>query len=267
MRKTSALIFVLIVLLAGYSSTTTVFAKSHTSSFLIQTNYLTGSSHPYFQIAADSGARSGLVPKQLRNAYKANLLKNKGHGITIAIIDAYGNPNAQSDLNSYDNAYDLPPSSITVVYPEGKPAVVDQAWALETDLDIQMVHIMAPKAKIVLVAARSSTDGDLYAAVKDAYLNQGASIVSMSFGSYEYINELSANADGIFSMGNRLGVSFVASSGDGGSGAQYPAASPFVTAVGGTTLNVQSDGTYISETAWHGSGGGISAFEQLPSYQ
>jgi subtilase family serine protease len=105
------------------------------------------------------------------------------------------------------------------------------------------------------------------AAVKDAYLNQGADVVSMSFGGAEFNGETGAQADAIFLAGHRRGVSFTASSGDHGTGAQYPAASPFVTAVGGTSLVTQADGTYVSETAWKGSGGGLSKLEARPAYQ
>jgi subtilase family serine protease len=130
-----------------------------------------------------------------------------------------------------------------------------------------MVHVIAPKAKIVLEAAKTANDGDLYAAVKDAYMHRGATVVSMSFGGSESTSETGVLGDGIFSAGNAKGVSFTASSGDNGTGAQYPASSPYVTSVGGTTLHVQNDGRYISETAWSGSGGGLSAYEKVPSYQ
>jgi subtilase family serine protease len=89
----------------------------------------------------------------------------------------------------------------------------------------------------------------------------------MSFGGGEFSGETGASADGVFSTGNGSGVSFTASSGDSGCGAQYPAASPFVTSVGGTSLTIQSNGTYVSESAWSGSGGGTSSFESRPSYQ
>jgi subtilase family serine protease len=89
----------------------------------------------------------------------------------------------------------------------------------------------------------------------------------MSFGGSEFSGETAANVDGIFSAGVNKGVTFTASSGDSGCGAQYPAASPFVVAVGGTSLKVDAGGSYVSESAWNGSGGGLSAFENRPSYQ
>lgn len=208
---------------------------------------------------------SGLTPAQLRKAYGINRLANNGAGVTVAIIDAYGNPNAQADLNAYDNKFGLPAATITTIYPQGNVGSVDEGWALETDLDVQMVHAIAPKAKILLEAAKSPTDADLYGAVKDAYTNHGAKVVSMSFGGDESAG--GTREDSVFATGNAKGVSFTASSGDSGTGVQYPAASPYVTSVGGTSLNVQSDGTYRSETAWNGSGGGLSAYENAPTYQ
>jgi subtilase family serine protease len=129
------------------------------------------------------------------------------------------------------------------------------------------VHAIAPQASIVLEAARSASFANLIAAVKDAYTNQGATVVSMSFGGSEFSGETGSTADGVFSNGNAKGVSFTASSGDSGCGTQYPATSPFVTSVGGTSLKVSSTGSYVSESAWNGSGGGLSAFESRPSYQ
>ncbi len=173
----------------------------------------------------------------------------------------------QADLNTYDKTFGLPASTITTIYPQGKPKSIDQGWALETDLDVQMVHAIAPKATIILEAAKSPSNANLFAAVKDAYTKRGATIISMSFGGGESAAETGAQADGIFAAGSAKGVSFTASSGDSGTGAQYPAASPYVTSVGGTTLNVRPNGAYVSETAWNGSGGGLSAYENVPAYQ
>jgi subtilase family serine protease len=235
----------------------------------LKTSFHAAGLHPYFRIHKFSGlvpdASSGLSASQLRKAYNVDQLRNQGQGITIAIVVAYGNPNAQADLDKYDTTYGLPATTITVVYPQGKPQTVDSGWALETDLDLQMAHAMAPKAKLVLEAAKSASSANVFAAVQDAYTNHGATIVSMSFGSTEFSGE--TNVDTTFANGNKTGVSFTAASGDNGTGAQYPATSPFVTAIGGTTLNIQSDGTYVSETAWSGSGGGVSAIEKRPSFQ
>jgi subtilase family serine protease len=218
------------------------------------------------KFSATSNA-GGLTPAQLRKAYGLSALTTTGSGVTIAVVDAFGNPDAQADLNQFDANFGLPATTLSIAYPQGKPKKTNQSWALETDLDIEMVHAMAPGARIVVDVARDTALNDLLAAVKDAYATQKASVVSMSFGGSEFAAETGPSVDGIFSTGASMGVSFTVASGDSGMGAQYPAASPFVTAVGGTTLTTQPDGTYVKETAWHGSGGGISAFEKRPTYQ
>jgi len=269
MRKTTTSVLVLVALLAVCGSAFT-FLNSAGSTKAVFTDDFSGrtAKNPmHIRHFSHNSVSGGFTPAQFRKAYGIDLLPNSGAGITVAIVDAYGNPNAQADLDAYDKAYGLPAGTVTTIYPQGQPATVDQGWALETDLDIQMVHAIAPKANIVLEAAKSPTNGNLLAAVKDAYLKRGATVVSMSFGGGEFASETGKKADGIFAAGNAKGVSFTASSGDNGTGAQYPAASPYVTSVGGTTLNVQADGTYIGETAWSGSGGGISAYEKAPAYQ
>jgi len=269
MRKFTSSVLVLLALLAVCATAFSVFSsREPAKAALVDSFFHHMVKHPItLQRYSHNSGGGGLTPTQLRKAYGLNLLANDGTGITVAVVDAYGNPKAQADLNNYDQAYGLPATTITTIYPQGNVGTVDEGWALESDLDIQMVHAIAPKAKIVLEAAKTPTDGDLYAAVKDAYTHRSATVVAMSFGGSESAGETGTLGDGIFSAGNAKGVSFVASSGDSGTGAQYPAASPYVTAVGGTTLNVQANGTYVSETAWNGSGGGVSAYEKAPAYQ
>jgi subtilase family serine protease len=209
----------------------------------------------------------GFTPAQLQKAYGLNVFQNKGQGMTVAVVDAFGNPNVQADLNKYSATFGWPTTTVTEAFPQGQPATINESWALETNLDVQMVHAMAPRAKIVVDVAVSPTLANLMGAVKDAYVNQGADVVSMSFGGAEFAGENGAQGDGIFLTGHKRGVSFTASSGDKGTGAQYPAASPFVTAVGGTSLTTQADGTRVSEIAWKNSGGGLSQIENRPAYQ
>ncbi len=266
MRKITASVLVLIALLAVAGSALSVFAQSATVD-----PFATHVAHPDFivvkrGVSPNSGG-GGYTPSQLKKAYGVATLKNKGKGVTVAIVDACGNSHVQADLNKYDATYHLPATTIKIVTPQGQPCSDPQGWGVETDLDVQMVHAMAPAATIVLEEAKNATFTNLDNAAKDAYTNQGATIVSMSFGGSEFSNETGSNGDGIFSAGNLRGVSFTASSGDSGCGAQYPAASPFVTSVGGTSLFTQPDGTYVSESAWNGSGGGLSQYETRPSYQ
>jgi subtilase family serine protease len=281
MRKTTTLVLILVVLLALAGSALAVFAKAPASRHKTPPSTARGATSvtPVFRtlwmrdrskkngFAPNAANVEGFTPQQLRKAYGISQLRSKGDGITIAIVDAFGNPNAQADLNRYSATFGLPTTQIKVVFPQGEPATIDPGWAMETNLDIQMAHAMAPNAQIVLVAAKSPSLADMMGAIRHAYVNQGADIVSMSFGGGEFAAQTGANADGIFQAGVLRGVSFTASSGDNGTGASYPAASPFVTAVGGTTLRTQADGTYIRETAWSGSGGGLSQFATRPAYQ
>ena len=268
MRKFTAPVLVSLALLAVCATAFSVLSRGGTTKAALVDNFSRQvAQHPLRLRHFSPNSGSGLTPTQFRKAYGIDLLINNGAGVTVAVIDAYGNPKVQTDLNKYDQTYGLPNTTITTIYPQGNVGSVDEGWALETDLDVQMVHAIAPKANIVLEAARTPTDADLYAAVKDAYTKHGASVVSMSFGGSESASETGALGDGIFATGNAKGVSFTASSGDSGTGAQYPASSPYVTSVGGTTLKVRSDGSYMSETAWSGSGGGLSAYEKVPVYQ
>ncbi|GAC1423232.1 MAG: S53 family peptidase [Ktedonobacteraceae bacterium] len=269
MRKFTASILVLLAFLAVCATAFSCLGSGGPAKAALVDDFSHNKvKHPlHVRTYSPNSLSGGLTPSQFRKAYGIDLLAKNGAGITVAIVEAYGNPNAQVDLNKYDKTYGLPATTITTVYPQGKVGSVDEGWALETDLDVQMVHALAPRAKIILEVAKTPTDVDLYNAVKDAYTKHGATVVSMSFGGSESAGQTGAIGDGVFSAGNAKGVSFTASSGDGGTGAQYPAASPYVTSVGGTTLNVKADGTYVSETAWSGSGGGLSAYEKSPAYQ
>ena len=143
----------------------------------------------------------------------------------------------------------------------GNNTGIDSGWALETALDVEWAHAIAPGATIILSVANSSSAGDLLSAV-DAAVSAGATVVSMSWGGPEFTGM--ANYDNHF---NRPGVTFTASSGDSGAGVEWPAVSPYVVGVGGTTLYLDNNGNRTSETAWSGSGGGTSAVYSQPSYQ
>jgi subtilase family serine protease len=166
----------------------------------------------------------------------------------------------QSDLDQFCATFGIPTTTVKVYYPQGVPHS-DSGWALETSLDVEWAHAIAPGARIVLVVAASDRLSDLLSAV-DYAVTLCAKQVSMSYGGSEFWNETSY--DFLF---NRPDVTFVASSGDNGAGVSWPAASPYVVGVGGTTLSLGYYGNIISETAWSGSGGGISAYESRPAYQ
>jgi hypothetical protein len=136
---------------------------------------------------------------------------------------------------------------------------------LEESLDVEWAHAMAPGANILLVEASNDSETGLFSAVQWTANRPGVSVVSMSFGLAEQPSETSLDAIFTTPAGHE-GVTFVAASGDEGT-ISYPAASPNVLAVGGTSLTVDSSGNYLSETAWSGSGGGVSAYEGEPGYQ
>ncbi len=202
----------------------------------------------------------GYSPTQMRHAYGFDQITGNGAGQTIGIVDAYGSSSIQNDLNHFCATYGLATTTVEVYYPQGVPRN-NSGWALETSLDVEWAHAIAPGARIVLVVAKSAFLSDLLNAV-DYAVAVGAKQVSMSWGGNEFSTE--AQYDYHF---NRSGVTFLASSGDSGAGVIWPASSPYVVGVGGTSLSLDAYGNVISETAWSGSGGGISAYEPRPAYQ
>jgi hypothetical protein len=218
----------------------------------------------------------GYSPAQLRQAYGFNQIsfgsiKGDGTGQTIALIDAYDDPNIAGDLAAFDSALGIPaPPSFKKVNQTGGMSypTVDANWGLETSLDVEWAHGMAPGANILLVEANTPSITDLFAAVDYARNQPGVSVVSMSWGARESSGE--ASFDSRFSTpSGHAGVTFVASSGDSGSSGapEFPSVAPQVLSVGGTYIQLDSSGNYQSETGWSGSGGGISVTETQPGYQ
>ena len=203
---------------------------------------------------------SGYSPAKMRHAYGFDQIIGNGAGQTIGIVDAYGSSSIQNDLNHFCATYGLATTTVNVYYPQGVPGH-HNGWALETSLDVEWAHAIAPGARIVLVVAKSAFLSDLLNAV-DYAVAVGAKQVSMSWGGNEFSSE--AYYDYHF---NKPGVTFLASSGDSGAGVLWPASSPYVVGVGGTSLSLDAYGNVISETAWSGSGGGISYYELRPAYQ
>lgn len=202
-------------------------------------------------------------PAQIRHAYGFDQLLSKnitGSGQKIAIVDAYGNQNIQSDLNAFCAAFNLPTTTIKVV--GRNTGGRGNGWDLETSLDVEWAHATAPGATIILSVASSTSISALLSAVQAA-VGAGANVVSMSWGSSEFSSEQSY--DSYFTYN---GVTFVASSGDSGPGVEWPAASQYVIGVGGTSLYLDSSGNRTAaEIAWTGSGGGLSAYVGRPGYQ
>ena len=204
---------------------------------------------------------TGYSPAQMRHAYGFDQISGDGSGQTIAIIDAYGSSTIQSDLNIFSDAYGLPRTTVKIYYPQGIVRKPDSGWALETSLDVEWAHAIAPGATIALVVAKSASFSSLLGAV-DYAVGLGAKQVSMSWGGSEFSSE--SSYDYHF---NRPGITFLASSGDSGAGVIWPAASAYVVSVGGTSLYLDGSAHVTSETAWSGSGGGVSAYEIRPTYQ
>lgn len=223
--------------------------------------------HPiHYKPNTPSFLPSGLSPIQVSHAYGFNSVAAAGKGQTIAIVDAFDDPKIEQDLAVFSKQFGLPACTTAnkcfkKIYASGKKPKTDAGWSGEIALDVEWAHAMAPQAKIILVEAASDDMNDLFSAVKVA-VKSGANIVSMSWGAGEFPEQTSFDA--IF---NNSKVSFFASSGDSGTGIIYPASSPYVIAVGGTTLSIDNYGNYQGETAWSGSGGGLSSVEGWPQSQ
>jgi subtilase family serine protease len=205
-------------------------------------------------------AVSGYNPSQVWHAYGFDTLASKGAGQTIAVIDAYGSPTIQNDLNTFSTEFGLPTTTVQIAYPAGSVRQVNGGWALETALDVEWAHAIAPGATILLVVSPNDSFTSLLACVD--YGATHAAQVSMSWGGAEFRGET-----GYDSNFNKPQVTFTAASGDSGGGAEWPASSPYVISVGGTTLSLGSTGNVLQETAWSGSNGGPSAYESEPAYQ
>jgi subtilase family serine protease len=213
-----------------------------------------------------TGAPRGYGPADLLAAYKLN--SSGGSGQTIAIVDAFDDGNAESDLAVYRTQFGLPPCTTGngcfrkvdqnggTNYPRG-----DVGWAEEISLDLDMASAICPNCHILLVEAKTNSFANLAAAVDQAAA-QGATVISNSYGGGEYSNEVNDQ-----SHFNHPGIAITVSSGDGGFGVEFPAASRYVTAVGGTTLTRASNSRGWNETVWSGAGSGCSAYITKPSWQ
>ena len=226
-----------------------------------------GHAQPPLRIKTDATTSpTGISPARIRRAYGFSAITNQGAGQTIGIVDAYDDPNIAADFTHFNTTFGLAQCTTAngcfkKVYANGTKPATNAGWALEIALDVEWAHVIAPKAKIVLVEASSNSLLALLHAV-DVAVQQGASVVSMSWGGDEFSTE--RNYDFHFAINN---VTFTVSSGDSGFGNEWPASSTGVVAVGGTRLSLDSAGNYISESGWSGSGGGLSKYELEPSYQ
>jgi hypothetical protein len=240
--------------------------------------------HPFYRLASDvirpagggTASPTGLSPSQIRHAYgfdkvtfNDNSVTGDGTNQTIAIVDAFDNPQIANDLSQFDTTFGIAaPASFSKVAQDGSTNYPqeDTGWDVETALDVEWAHALAPGAAILLVEANSDTEGDLDTAVDYARAQAGVVVVSMSWGDGEYSAETALDSHYTTPSGH-AGVTFVAATGDDGAPGSYPAMSPNVLAVGGTFLTTNAAGDYLGETGWSGSGGGVSLYEPQPSYQ
>jgi subtilase family serine protease len=205
-----------------------------------------------------AGSPTGLSPTQIGQAYGLSVTTGSGSGQTIAVVDAYDDPTAAADLQTFSGEYGLPCNScLTKVNQAGvanNPPAANADWSLEISLDLDWAHAIAPGAHILLVEANSNGINDLMSA--ESYAGSHARYVSNSWGSSEFGGETTLD-----SGFGQSAVSYFVAAGDDGLGAQWPSSSPDVVSVGGTTLNFGSGGGFTGESAWSDGGGGCSAQE------
>jgi len=208
---------------------------------------------------------AGYDPIDLQTAY--GLSANGGSGQTVAIVDAYDDPNAEADLKVYRANFGLPPCTTAngcfkKINQNGGslPPRANAGWAEEISLDLDMVSAICPNCHILLVEASSNSFANLAAAVDRAANTPGVVAISNSYGGSEYGSEVTDQQHY-----NHPGIAVTVSSGDGGFGVEFPAASQYVTAVGGTHLT--HSGSSFTETAWNGAGSGCSSYIAKPLWQ
>lgn len=236
-------------------------------------------------------------PDQIRTAYGVQGLLNQGingSGRTIVIIDAFGSPTLAADLTTFDTLWGLPNAKLNVIAPDGigtsDPGNLF-GWGVETSLDVEWAHVIAPAATIDLVIAKTNDDADILSATQYAISHNLGDVISQSFGEAETCMNptLLAQQHTLFGQATRQGTTLFASSGDSGAaqptcdGSSFfksvgtPASDPLVTSVGGTSLTADGiSGAYSSETTWNetaalggaaASGGGFSTIFGRPNYQ
>jgi hypothetical protein len=219
----------------------------------------------------------GYGPASLRSAYRlAAASTSRGTGETVALVDAYSDPNAASDLATYRQHFHLPACTeasgcLRILNQEGATSPLpppNAGWAPEESLDMDMVSAICPNCHIVLVEAQNQSLHDLSTA-ENVAVAAGARFISNSWGYPEFPGQQQYNQDF-----NHPGDVITVSAGDSGynplfgGGASYPAATPYVVSVGGTTLvRTKSGKRHWAESVWGGTGSACSALEAKPSWQ
>jgi subtilase family serine protease len=302
---TLALLGVTVVPAAG-ATPTPASAKSVLRPHFGAIAHQVGSARTIADRVAALDAATVTLPS-VTTAYGVPALWNQGitgAGTTVAVVESFGDPNAAAVLNAYSQQHGLPDGQLSVISPAGAiptctPALDQQiqctSWIGETDLDITMIHAMAPQAAIVIAATPvNETQGftgfpEMMQAIDFLVAHRLADAISLSFGTSEDdFPKLSdpTTLDFAFKHAMAAGIPVVASSGDCGSTGNtltsltqcgnvfpfrvvsWPASSPFVTAVGGTVLHLDINNQRISpDTLWPPSGAGLSKTYARPSWQ
>jgi len=221
--------------------------------------------NPHNGKATPAATPSGYGPSQLQSAY--NIPAGTGTP-TVAIVDAFGYPNAESDLAVYRAQYGLPACTtqngcLRIVGQNGgkPPSRVDVGWDQEQALDLDMVSAACPNCHILLVQATSATFSNLWSGV-DYAKTQGVKAISNSYGNTD---SSSYSAYDSHYAGNNIAITV--STGDYGYGAQWPATAPGAIAVGGTSLRAGGGTRGWTETVWDGTGSGCGLGHAKPSWQ
>ncbi|MDR3547632.1 MAG: S53 family peptidase [Candidatus Pacebacteria bacterium] len=219
---------------------------------------------PLHIYATTGKSPAGMTPSQIKKVY--NLPATGGKG-TIVIVGAYNDASIEKDLADFDATFNLPACTTKngcfKRHVMSSAAKDNSSWDLETALDVEWAHTIAPTANILLVEAATPSGANLLKAVDYAAKQKGAAAIAMSWGGAEFTEETTLDAH----FKSASGAPFFASSGDNGTGASWPAASPNVIGVGGTSVAIDASSSLARETAWQGSGGGVSAYEKAPSFQ
>lgn len=224
----------------------------------------------FFETPASLGCIYHLVHHEVRgcnpNVTTENPNVGRGGG-AIALVEAFHDPTAASDLAVFSAQFGLPAANLTVIFAQGTQPGLDPSggFELEAALDLEWAHAMAPNAKLFLVEAKNNSLVNLFNAsivAANMVAADGGGEVSMSFGTGEFIQE--TIFDPVFTVPN---VVYFASSGDS-PGVEYPSASPNVISAGGTSISRDpATGDFILENTWQDAGGGPSQVEPRPSFQ
>ena len=248
-----------------------VAAAGKESCFALKRDGLTPKAASVSPDAIPSGV--GFGPSQLQSAYDlTSAAAADGAGRTVALVDAYDDPTAAADLAAYRSAAGLPAANFEKVNQEGQTsplpseAPTSDDWTLEESLDLDMVSSACPLCNIVLVEATDDSGTGLYVAENTAASLAG--YVSNSWGGTEASSDTSLDTEYF----DHSGVVITAAAGDSGYGAEYPATSPYVVSVGGTSLATSSTTRGWTEKVWNdgsddGTGSGCSAYEPQPAWQ